>query len=49
LKSKHERFDRSRLLLKPVAERVHGKSFYFCGDHRATLPALRRALLEASA
>lgn len=25
-----------------------GESFYFCGDHRATLPALRRAVLEAS-
>ena len=24
-----------------------GESFYFCGDHRATVPALRRALLEA--
>src|SRR5271157_4162377 len=23
-----------------------GESFYFCGDHRATMPALRRALLE---
>jgi len=23
-----------------------GESFYFCGDHRATVPALRRALLE---
>jgi hypothetical protein len=25
-----------------------GESFYFCGDHRATFPALRRALLELS-
>jgi hypothetical protein len=24
-----------------------GESFYFCGDHRATLPALRNALLAA--
>jgi hypothetical protein len=23
-----------------------GESFYFCGDHRATVPALRRALLR---
>jgi hypothetical protein len=23
-----------------------GESFYFCGDHRATFPALRRAILE---
>jgi hypothetical protein len=22
-----------------------GVSFYFCGDHRATFPALRRAIL----
>jgi hypothetical protein len=22
-----------------------GESFYFCGDHRATFPALRRAIL----
>jgi hypothetical protein len=32
------------ILVRTVAE--GGKSFYFCGDHRATMPALRRALLE---
>jgi hypothetical protein len=32
------------ILVRTVAE--GGTSFYFCGDHRATLPALRRALLE---
>ena len=25
-----------------------GESFYFCGDHRATFPALRRAVIELS-
>lgn len=32
------------ILVRTVAE--GGESFYFCGDHRATLPALRRTLLE---
>lgn len=32
------------LLVRTVAD--GGESFYFCGDHRATLPALRRAVLE---
>ncbi|MGH9661892.1 MAG: hypothetical protein ACRD96_25310 [Bryobacteraceae bacterium] len=32
------------MLVRTVAD--GGESFYFCGDHRATLPALRRALLE---
>jgi len=32
------------ILVRTVAE--GGTSFYFCGDHRATVPALRRALLE---
>ena len=32
------------ILVRTVAD--GGSSFYFCGDHRATLPALRRALLE---
>jgi hypothetical protein len=31
------------ILVRTVAE--GGESFYFCGDHRATLPALRRALI----
>ena len=31
------------LLVRTVAE--GGESFYFCGDHRATIPALRQALL----
>lgn len=31
------------ILVRTVAE--GGESFYFCGDHRATLPALRRAIL----
>jgi len=31
------------ILLRTVAD--GGESFYFCGDHRATLPALRRSLL----
>lgn len=34
------------MLIRTVAD--GGESFYFCGDHRATLPALRRALLECS-
>lgn len=33
------------ILVRTVAD--GGKSFYVCGDHRATLPALRNALLEA--
>lgn len=32
------------ILVRTVAD--GGESFYFCGDHRATMPALRRALLE---
>lgn len=32
------------ILVRTVAE--GGESFYFRGDHRATIPALRRALLE---
>lgn len=32
------------ILVRTVAD--GGESFYFCGDHRATLPALRRAVLE---
>ena len=32
------------LLVRTVAD--GGESFYFSGDHRATLPALRRAILE---
>lgn len=31
------------MLVRTVAD--GGESFYFCGDHRATLPALRRALM----
>jgi len=34
------------ILVRTVAD--GGESYYFCGDHRATVPALRRALLEAS-
>lgn len=34
------------ILVRTVAD--GGESFYFCGDHRATLPALRRALLESA-
>jgi hypothetical protein len=34
------------ILVRTVAD--GGESFYFCGDHRATVPALRRALLEAT-
>ena len=33
------------MLVRTVAD--GGESFYFQGDHRATLPALRRALLES--
>jgi len=32
------------ILVRTVAD--GGESFYFCGHHRATFPALRRALLE---
>ena len=32
------------ILVRTVAD--GGRSYYFCGDHRATLPALRRALLD---
>jgi hypothetical protein len=32
------------ILIRTVAD--GGESFYFCGDHRATLPALRRAILR---
>jgi len=32
------------ILVRTVAD--GGQSFYFCGDHRATLPALRRAILD---
>jgi hypothetical protein len=32
------------ILVRTVAD--GGRSFYFCGPHRATLPALRRLLLE---
>jgi hypothetical protein len=32
------------ILVRTVAD--GGESFYFCGDHRATLPALRKAVLE---
>jgi hypothetical protein len=35
------------ILVRTVAD--GGESFYLCGDHRATLPALRRALLEQDA
>jgi hypothetical protein len=34
------------ILVRTVAD--GGDSFYFCGEHRATLPALRRALLKIS-
>jgi hypothetical protein len=33
------------MLVRTVAD--GGRSFYFCGPHRATLPALRRALIAA--
>jgi hypothetical protein len=32
------------MLVRTVAD--GGESFYFCGDHKATLPALRQALLQ---
>jgi hypothetical protein len=32
------------MLVRTVAD--GGESFYVCGEHRATFPALRRALLE---
>jgi hypothetical protein len=32
------------ILVRTVAD--GGASFYFCGDHRATFPAFRRAILE---
>jgi hypothetical protein len=34
------------ILVRTVAD--GGASFYFCGDHRATFPALRRAILKHS-
>jgi hypothetical protein len=34
------------ILVRTVAD--GGESFYFCGDHRATLPALRHAILECA-
>ena len=34
------------LLVRTVAD--GGESFYFCGDHRATLPALRRQIMEVA-
>ncbi|MCL4402953.1 MAG: hypothetical protein M1436_09880 [Acidobacteria bacterium] len=34
------------ILVRTVAD--GGESFYFCGDHRATFPALRRAIIEAA-
>ncbi len=34
------------ILVRTVAD--GGESFYLCGDHRATVPALRRALLEST-
>jgi hypothetical protein len=33
------------ILVRTVAD--GGESFYFCGDHRATFPALRKAILES--
>ena len=35
------------ILVRTVAD--GGDSFYFCGDHRATFPALRRVILECNA
>jgi hypothetical protein len=35
------------ILVRTVAD--GGESFYFCGDHRATMPALRRALMAPAA
>jgi hypothetical protein len=37
---------RKTILVRTVAE--GGESFYFCGDHRATFPALRRAVLAVT-
>ena len=34
------------MLVRTVAD--GGEGFYFCGDHRATLPALRRMVLEVA-
>src|SRR3954466_14944071 len=34
------------MLVRTVAD--GGESYYFCGDHRATFPALRRSILEVS-
>ncbi len=34
------------ILVRTVAD--GGESYYFCGDHRATIPTLRRALLDLS-
>ena len=34
------------ILVRTVAD--GGESFYFCGNHRATFPALRRAILQAA-
>lgn len=34
------------MLVRTVAD--GGTSFYFCGNHRATFPALRKAILEAA-
>lgn len=34
------------ILVRTVAD--GGRSFYFCGDHRATFPALRRAILDSA-
>jgi hypothetical protein len=35
---------RKTMLIRTVAD--GGASFYFCGDHRATFPALRRTILD---
>jgi hypothetical protein len=35
------------MLVRTIAD--GGESFYICGDHRATFPALRRVLLQAGA
>jgi hypothetical protein len=32
------------ILVRTVAD--GGESYYFCGDHRVTLPALRRAVFD---
>jgi hypothetical protein len=34
------------ILVRTVAD--GGESYYFCGDHRATFPALRRAVMETA-